>query len=234
VWAWGPIQRGRDSSRLACHTPRVRTLEDRRREQAKADADDRELESRTDRRRQQDAQEARLKALAVRLVSSKPAALDRLGLDEELAAAIATARVIRSAPARNRQINVVRQHLRAFAPAALEALLRSLDERASGRAASAPTPARPVASVPLAPPPTAAQRWLERLADEGDAALEALVSEHPSGDRQALRQYRRELARARAEGHAPSVARAEARLLGVLEPLLASAARASSHEPSGG
>jgi ribosome-associated protein len=205
----------------------VRTLEDRRREQAKAEADDRDLESRTDRRRQQDAQETRLKALAMRLVSSKPGALERLGLDEELAAAIATARVIRSAPARNRQVNVVRQHLRALVPAALEALVRRVEE--PGRAGPAPAMAAP--STPLAPSSQAAQRWLERLADEGDAALEALVSEHPSADRQPLRQGRRELARARAEGHPPSVARAEARLLALLEPLLASASR---EHPSGG
>src|SRR6187455_2491757 len=104
----------------------MRTLADRLHEKAKADADDRELESRSDRRRQQDARETLLKELATRLVAARATALGRLGLDEELRAAIATAQAIRSAPARNRQINVVRQHLRALGPAA-DALARQLD-----------------------------------------------------------------------------------------------------------
>jgi ribosome-associated protein len=193
---------------------RVRTLDDRQREQAKANTDDRELESRTDRRRQQDARETLLKELAVRLVSSKPAALERLALDDELFAAIATAQAIRSAAARNRQVNVVRQHLRAFGPA-LDALVRRLDEPGRGRAQGSAQPS------PRSEPSPALRAWLERLAGEGDAALEDLMRLHPSADRQQLRQRTRELSRARAAEHAPSLARAEQRLRVLLEPMVA-------------
>jgi len=182
----------------------MRTLADRQHENAKADADDRDLESRSDRRRVQDARETQLKTLAVRLVGLKPQALGRLGLDEELLAAVATAQAIRSAPARNRQVNVVRQHLRALG-AGLDALLGRLDE-----------PGRRLPAAPSVAPPARAngqvERWLERLGAEGDEALEALFNEHPSADRQQLRQRARELSRARAALHAPSIGRAEARL----------------------
>ncbi|HWO08101.1 MAG TPA: DUF615 domain-containing protein [Polyangiaceae bacterium] len=197
----------------------MRTLADRLHEKAKADADDRELESRSDRRRQQDARETLLKELATRLVAARATALGRLGLDEELRAAIATAQAIRSAPARNRQINVVRQHLRALGPAA-DALARQLDTPRrypkggpEPAAASAPPPAHAGADV---------ERWLERLAGGGDDALEALLSERENADRQLLRQRTRELARARASSHALSIARAEARLREVLGALLGS------------
>jgi ribosome-associated protein len=194
----------------ACHIRAVRTLQDRKNEEDKAQADDRELESRTDRRRQQDAHETMLKSVATRLVGAKPAALQRLGLDEELLAAIALAQAIRSAPARNRQVNVVRQHLRALGPE-LDALVRRMDAPGSARAASAPAapPAAPAASSEV-------KTWSERLAESGDEALAELMQLHPDADRQQLRQRMRELSRARASAHAQSVARAEARLREVL------------------
>src|ERR1044071_4583510 len=143
----------------------MRTLADRRHEQARANEDDRDLESRTDRRRQQDARETMLKTLATRLVGLKPAALARLALDDELRAAIGTAQAIQSAPARNRQVNVVRQHLRSLGPEA-EALLRRLD--GTGKSgAPAPSPS-PVAAAGSA----AARGWMERLLASGDEALE--------------------------------------------------------------
>jgi ribosome-associated protein len=188
----------------------MRTLADRQREKAKADADDRDLESRTDRRRREDTRETLLKSLATRLVASKPATLSRLGLDEELFAAIATAQGIRSAPAYNRQVNAVRQHLRALGPD-VDALARRLESPAP--AASAGT-----ASAPRVRPELKA--WCERLEESGDAALEELLLQHPGADRQQLRQRTRELSRARAAGHAPSVRRAEARLCEQLDSAL--------------
>jgi len=189
----------------------MRTLADRQREKAKADADDRDLESRTDRRRRDDAQETLLKGLATRLVAAKPAALARYGLDEELLAAIATARAIRSAPAYNRQINLVRQHLRALGPEA-ESLARRME---------APGPAGPTAATPAAPTlRPEVKSWCERLEQTGDAALEELLQSHPEADRQQLRQRMRELSRARDAGHGPSLRRAEARLCALLDAVL--------------
>ncbi len=188
----------------------MRTLADRHHEQARANADDRELESRTDRRRQQDAHETKLKALATRLSGMKPSALERLALDDETMAAILTAQAIRSAPARNRQVNVVRQHLRALGPA-LDALIRRLEEPAkAGPARTAPpVPARQTSAEVLS--------WSERLAEEGDSALAAYLELRPAADRQQLRQRMRELSRARMAAVASAVAAAEARLRAAVE-----------------
>jgi len=206
----------------------MRTLADRRHEQARAAADDRDLESRTDRRRQQDAQETRLKALATRLVGLKAAALERLALDDELRSAIATARAIDSAPARNRQVNVVRQHLRALGPE-VDALLRRLD----GGASTLPAGAGPSAGAALPAPVPAgsavARRWVARLLEEGDAALAEFLEQHPAAERQPLRQAMRELARAHAASSPAAVARAEARLCDALDLVLS----ARSHDGPG-
>jgi ribosome-associated protein len=188
----------------------MRTLADRQREKAKADADDRDLESRSDKRRREDAREALLKGLATRLVAAKPAALARLELDEELRDAILTAQAIRSAPAQNRQINLVRQHLRALGPD-IDVLVRRMD---------APGPASAAAAAPAPPVRPEVTAWRERLEETGDAALEELLQAHPEADRQQLRQRMRELGRARAAGHGPSVRRAEARLAELLGSIL--------------
>jgi ribosome-associated protein len=185
----------------------MRTLADRRHEQAKVDADDRDLESRTDRRRQQETHETLLKTLATRLVGMKPAALERLGLDEELLAAISTAQVIKSAPARNRQVNVVRQHLRSLGPS-LEPLTQRLEGNASRGG--------PAGAAPPKPPTSVASEhvvaWVERLVASGDEALEQFVEQYPDVDRQQLRQRTRELSRARATAVGSALARSEARL----------------------
>lgn len=184
----------------------MRTLADRRHEDAKAEADDRDLESRSDRRREEDARETHLKALATRLVALKESALGRLGLDAELREAIDMARAIRSAAARNRQINVVRQHLRALGPDA-DALARRLE-----------TPGKGAPQAPAASPEALA--WLERLAAGGDAALGELIALHPGADRQRLRQRLLDLGRARKAGEAGAVARAEQRLAAALAACL--------------
>jgi ribosome-associated protein len=185
----------------------MRTLADRRHEQAIADADDRDLESRTDRRRQQEAHETLLKSLATRLVGMKPAALDRLGLEEELLAAIATAQAIKSAPARNRQVNVVRQHLRSLGPS-LQPLIRQLEGNPSRSGAVGAAPPKP--PVPAASEQVVA--WVERLVESGDEALEQFVAQNPEVDRQQLRQRTRELSRARVTAVGAALARSEARL----------------------
>lgn len=185
--------------------PAMRTLADRKHEQAQADADDRDLESRTDRRRQAEARETMLKTLATRLCDLKPSALERLELDEELLAAIRMARSIRSAPARNRQVNVVRQHLRALGPA-VDAIVQKLEAPAR----LAPPRAAPV--TPSAVVSAEVKAWSERLVQGGDDALSELLAEHPAADRQLLRQRMRELARSRAGAPTAALAAAEARL----------------------
>ena len=145
-----------------------------------------------------------LKELATRLCAMKTTPLDRLGLADELRASIATAQAIRSAPARNRQVNVVRQHLRALGPA-LDALVRRLDAPTKGGSVPAPD----AVAGPASPEVT---EWSNRLAEEGDTALEEFLLVRPEADRQRLRQRMRDLSRARANAPAATARTAEERL----------------------
>jgi ribosome-associated protein len=138
--------------------------------------------------------------------------LASVGLDDELLSAIVTDQNIRRAPAQNRQISLVRQHLRALGPE-VDLLVRRIEAPATA-AATVPAPA---SAAPVRPE---VKSWCERLEETGDAALEELLQSHPGADRQQLRQRMRELSRARAAGHGPSVRRAEARLREQLDSVL--------------
>lgn len=185
----------------------MRKTTDRIREQAKADADDRDLTSRSDRRRAENEKEDRLKGLAQALVDFKPGQLDRLQLDAELLEAVLHAKALGDRRALGRQIGVVRQHLREQAD-----LGKELEERVealrAGLLPSVPRPASPpkVANARL-------ESWIDRLANEGEAALEEFFVAYPEADRQTLRQGVRLVARARDSGvSTPASSRAEARL----------------------
>lgn len=185
----------------------MRSLADRLQEQKKADADDRELTSRTDRRREQNARETELKALAVQLVGLKPQKLAPLGLDEQMLNAILSAQAIKSPNARNRQVSVVRQHLRELGGAAVEALVALLSARDRGAAARQPSPSGSAGETA-----SAAATWTERLVAEGDAALEELLQSHPDVERQVLRQRVRAVAKAGRAAITPELERARDRL----------------------
>jgi ribosome-associated protein len=172
----------------------MRSLADRLHEQAIADADDRELTSRTDRRREQMAREAELKALAV-----------QLGLEEQVVNAILTAQAIKSPNAKNRQVGVVRQHLRDLGPDALDDLVVLLEARDRGVAPRQPTPS----AVESA---TMAATWTERLVVEGDVALDELLQSYPELDRQVLRQRTRAAAKAARSAGTPELERTRDRL----------------------
>jgi ribosome-associated protein len=62
----------------------------------------------------------------------------------------------------------------------------------------------------------AAERWRDRLIDEGDEALAALVVEHPLADRTALRQLLRQAQKEKASGKPPHASRSLFRLLKAL------------------
>jgi ribosome-associated protein len=198
----------------------MRSLADRLREQFKAEADDRDLTSRTDRRREQNVREDALKALAVGLVSLKAKQLERLPKSELLLYAIEEAQRLRSPMARNRQVNVVRQHLRDLAPEAVEVLEAGLDALKRG---ALPELIAPVVDAPpvAAPSTSALSLWSQRLVDDGDAALDAFVLAHPDADRQALRQHARALAKLRrAASGGNALVRAEQRLRAEVERAL--------------
>jgi ribosome-associated protein len=185
----------------------MRKLSDRLREEAKAAADDRDLTSRSDLRREQNVRETELKRLAVELVRLTARQLDRLQLNELLLESITHAQALRNEKAKNRQIGVVRQHLR-DEPDNARALRERVAALKDGLLPSTP-PAR-------APEPAASEAvagWIERFIAEGDPALEEFFGLHPDADRQALRQGTRALAQARDLGVASTAAqRAGARL----------------------
>ena len=202
----------------------MRTLADRLNEQAKAEADDRDLASRSDRRREQNSREKALKALATRLVALKLRQLERLPLDEETLRAVLTAQAISSANAKNRQVSVVRQHLRQLGPGAedleaqLEALLQGIALPVLASTVVERSPVARVAPVTQSPDVLA---WKERFAVEGDAGLDQFMGSYPHADRQLLRQQMRAVAKARRLADAMGAARAAFRLQIELERAMA-------------
>jgi len=185
----------------------MRKLSDRLREQAKAEADDRDLTSRSDLRREQNTRETLLKRLAVDLVRLNPKQLERLQLHELLLESITHAQALSNEKAKNRQIGVVRQNLR-DEPDDARALRERLAALKDGLLPSVP-PARP----PAPKATQAVEAWLERFIAEGDPAFDEFFGLYPEADRQALRQGTRTLARARDVGVASAAAqRAEERL----------------------
>lgn len=169
----------------------MRKLSDRLREQAKAAADDRDLTSRSDLRREQNARETLLKRLAVDLVRLTPRQLERLQLNELLLDSIVHAQALSNEKARNRQIGVVRQNLR-DEPDDARALRERLTALKDGQLPST-SPAR----VPEPELNEDVEAWVERFIAEGDTAIEEFLGLYPEADRQALRQGTRALARAR-------------------------------------
>ena len=123
-----------------------------------------------------------------------------------------TARAIRSANARNRQIAVVRQHLRDLGPRVAE-IERALAGGGAG-------PVTLASQTALDERRGRTSSWVERLLMDGDAALDELCEAHPAAPRQELRQQVRALAKARSGADLSVLARAERRLRVSLEAVL--------------
>jgi ribosome-associated protein len=138
--------------------------------------DPRDLRSRSDARKERRREEDHLAGLARRLVDASERVLSSLELPEPVADAVRDGRRIDSAIALKRQIRVIRAALRDADASAIE---KRLEHRVApdGQAARA---AR------------AAEQWCRRLTDEGDAALQELLSACPGADRQHLRQLARQ------------------------------------------
>jgi ribosome-associated protein len=119
-----------------------------------------------------------LQDLARLVLEAAPGRIDRLSLDETLAQAIRDGRRIPASSARARHIRYLGKLLAAD-PAGAACLDRALGE---DRAAHA----QEVAQLHRV------EQWRERLLAEGDAALAALVAEHPAIDARALRDLLRQ------------------------------------------
>lgn len=156
----------------------VRKLEQYFADQARAAADDRNLMSRSEERREKQRLERQRLELATRLTELKPSRLEALGLPEELLEILDELRVIESAPARMRALKHLRAELRNLD---LEALSQQIDLLSE--------PANTQQSSP-------AKQWCDRLIAGNDDALGDFLLQHGSADRSQLRALLRNFARA--------------------------------------
>lgn len=184
----------------------MRKLTDILAEQAAAAADERDLTSRSDLRKQRKRVESEGAELAQILVESTPRQLAKLGLPEEVQEAVLVARAIQSPGARARSLKLVRRELRSADSAAIQAKLASPHGLISGTAVGVPVV---TAESPL-------EMWKMRLADGGEEALSTFVDSFPQADRQQLRALVRNLRKAKADGQR----KASEALIRVLRPIL--------------
>lgn len=126
-------------------------------------------------RTQQREEALEVRSLAEKLVALPPAQLLRLPIPESLLPHIAETRRITSHIAHKRQLQYLAKQMRREDDEVLQAIHDALDE--GGEMAR-----REAAQLHQA------ERWRERLLDEGDAALADLLGEFPAADRQKLRQ----------------------------------------------
>jgi ribosome-associated protein len=113
--------------------------------------------------------------LAEKLASLTPTQLSRLPIPDDLLPHLEHTRKITAHIARKRQLAFLAKQMRREDDETLEAIRDALDE--DGKAARRETAAM-----------HRIEDWRERLVAEGDAALAELLEEHPSADRQHLRQ----------------------------------------------
>ena len=132
-------------------------------------------EYRGDSRSQQRREALEVLALGEQLVALTDAQLAKLPIPEHLLPHILDTRRITSHIAHKRQLAYLAKQMRREDDETLEAIRDALDEK--GEAARRETAAM-----------HRVEAWRERLLDEGDAALGALLDEHPTADRQHLRQ----------------------------------------------
>lgn len=114
-------------------------------------------------------------ALAQRLADLSASQLAKLPVPEPLRPHIEETRRITSHIARKRQMAFLAKQMRREDEETLDAIRDALDS--GGEAARQETALL-----------HRAERWRERLLDEGDAALAELIEAHPAADRQQLRQ----------------------------------------------
>ncbi|HRN62520.1 MAG TPA: ribosome biogenesis factor YjgA [Luteimonas sp.] len=139
-------------------------------------------------------------ALASQLVALDPGRLAKLPVPEHLLPHIAETKRITSHIAHKRQLAFLAKQMRREDDEVLDAIRDALD--AGGEAAKQETALL-----------HRAERWRERLMDEGDAALAELLDEFPQADRQQLRQLARNAVEERNRNKPPRAFRELFRLL---------------------
>ncbi|WAC63384.1 DUF615 domain-containing protein [Pseudoxanthomonas sp. SL93] len=131
-----------------------------------------------------------IRSLAEKLVALPAAQLARLPIPEDLMPHIVETQRITSHIAHKRQLQFLAKQMRREDDEVLEAIRDAMDE--DGEAAR-----RETAQLHRA------EHWRDRLLSESDAALTDLLAEHPSADRQRLRQLVRNAAEERAKNKPP-------------------------------
>ena len=144
--------------------------------------------------------------LAQALMDAPDGTLNRLPLDDALRELVIESRRIHSHIARKRQTQFLAKQLRRADDAMLDALR-------TGFARDREQSHRETARLHRL------EAWRERLIDEGDTAVAALIEAHPDIDRTHLRQLVRQARREREQSAPPHAARELFRLLRDLDAL---------------
>ena len=144
-----------------------------------------------------------VKSLAARLIELSPALRARLPLEEDVRRAIEQAQAIRSNVARKRQLQFVAKLLRRADTEAIREAMEAFEADArklTGRQHRS-------------------EAWRDRLLDQGDDAVGALLSQRPGSDGQRLRQLIRSARREATGGKPPAAARTLFRMLREMDEL---------------
>ncbi len=133
-----------------------------------------------------------LQALGKELVNMPKEPFTKIDLPEELHDAIVEARGIRSHGALKRQLQYIGKRLRAVDPEQIRAQIDTVNGQSK----------QAVATLHHA------ERWRDRLLEDGDTALEQLIAEFSGADRQYLRQAIRNAKKEAQRDKPPKSARA--------------------------
>ncbi|MFZ7096315.1 ribosome biogenesis factor YjgA [Luteimonas dalianensis] len=151
-------------------------------------------------RSQQRREALEVRALGEKLIALSPGQLEKLPIPDDLLPHILETRRIDSHIARKRQLQYLAKQMRRQDDETLDAIRDAMD--AGGESARQETALL-----------HRIEAWRERLLEEGDAALEALLAEHPQADRQQLRQLVRNVHAERRKNKPPHAFRELFRML---------------------
>ncbi|MGO1540800.1 MAG: ribosome biogenesis factor YjgA [Luteimonas sp.] len=151
-------------------------------------------------RSQQRREALEVRALGEKLVALSPTQLGKLPIPDDLLPHILETQKITSHIARKRQLQFLAKQMRREDDETLHAIRDALD--AGGEAARQETALL-----------HRIEAWRERLLEDGDEALGALLDEHPQADRQQLRQLVRNVHAERKKGKPPHAFRELFRVL---------------------
>jgi len=169
-----------------------------------------ERETRGDKKRRAE----QLERLGVEIVKLPLTKIARLPLPDDLREAVLEAKRISAHGGYRRQIQFIGRIMRGIDATPIAAALDGMKQEDAPSAASF----------------KAAERWRDRLIDQGDAALEALVGEHPGADRTTLRQLMRQAVTEKAKKKPPHASRA---LFRALHTLFQAATQTPNDDESG-